>query len=61
MHLITFKNPISYISQKLTADYLLADCGYDSDSIIKQPGKQNMQGVIPPPQKKTQKRTSGIR
>lgn len=34
--------------KELTADYLLADRGYDSDSIIKQAEEQGMQPVIPP-------------
>ena len=34
--------------KKLTADYLLADRGYASNSIIKQAEEQGMQPVIPP-------------
>jgi transposase len=32
----------------ITAEYLLADCGYDSDAIIEQAEKQGMQPTIPP-------------
>jgi transposase len=32
----------------LTAEYLLADRGYDSDAIIEQAEKQGMQPTIPP-------------
>ncbi len=32
----------------ITADYLLADRGYDSDAIVEQAKKQGMEPVIPP-------------
>ena len=32
----------------MTAEYLLADRGYDSDAIIEQAKKQGMEPVIPP-------------
>ena len=32
----------------LTAEYLLADRGYDSDAIVEQAKKQGMEPVIPP-------------
>jgi len=32
----------------LTADYSLADCGYDSDAIVEQAESQGTNAVIPP-------------
>jgi transposase len=38
----------SRLIEGLTAEYLLADRGYDSDVIVDQAEKQGMQAVIPP-------------
>ena len=40
----------------ISADYLLADKGYDSDAIIKQAKDQGMDPVIPPKKSPTEQR-----
>ena len=38
----------SRLIEGITAEYLLADRGYDSDAIVEQAKKQGMEPVIPP-------------
>jgi transposase len=40
----------------ITADYLLADRGYDSDAIVQQAKDQGMESVIPPRKNRKEQR-----
>jgi len=43
----------SQLIEGITAEYLLADRGYDSDAIVEQAEKQGMKAVIPPRKNRT--------
>ena len=48
--------PAGRLIENISADYLLADKGYDSDAVIKQAKDQGMEPVIPPRKNRTEQR-----
>ena len=48
--------PAGRLIENISADYLLADKGYDSDTVIKQAKDQGMEPVIPPRKNRTEQR-----
>jgi len=48
--------PAGRLIENISADYLLADKGYDSDAVIKQAKDQGMNPVIPPRKNRTEQR-----